>query len=266
MLDVISAAGLVTVQDRGRPGHMHEGVPPGGAIVPELLAAANASVGNGGDAAVVEVVGLLRVLARESLLVAVDDEGARRVARDELVEVKESGRTRARYLAIEGGVAADVVLGGRGALLVAGIGKVVKKGDLLRAAGGTPGAGAGSEPQRVDLRGNLVQVVPGPDLDAFAPGALAQLLAAELVVTSIGDRTGVRVAGGQVRPVRAATGQSAPMVRGAIQVTPSGELIVLGPDHPTTGGYPVIAVIVKADWGKFGARPPGAPIRFTTGG
>ena len=109
-----------------------------------------------------------------------------------------------------------------------------------------------------------VRVVPGPDADAFAPGALEQLLAADLVVTSIGDRTGVRVAGGEVRPRRVASGISTPMVRGAIQVTPDGELIVLGPDHPTTGGYPVIAVVVTADQGRFGARGPGASLRFVS--
>jgi allophanate hydrolase subunit 2 len=52
------------------------------------------------------------------------------------------------------------------------------------------------------------------------------------------------------------------MTRGAIQVTPSGELLVLGPDHPTTGGYPVIAVIRRADVGRLLLRRPGAPVRL----
>jgi allophanate hydrolase subunit 2 len=52
------------------------------------------------------------------------------------------------------------------------------------------------------------------------------------------------------------------MVAGAIEVPPSGAPIVLGPDHPTTGGYPVLAVILRADLGRFHAVPLGAPVRF----
>ena len=41
VLEVVRIAGLATIQDGGRPGRMHEGIPPGGALVPELLARAN---------------------------------------------------------------------------------------------------------------------------------------------------------------------------------------------------------------------------------
>jgi allophanate hydrolase subunit 2 len=57
-------------------------------------------------------------------------------------------------------------------------------------------------------------------------------------------------------------GASVPMVRGAIEVPASGEPIVLGPDHPTTGGYPVLAVVIRADQGALAARRPGAAVRF----
>jgi allophanate hydrolase subunit 2 len=53
------------------------------------------------------------------------------------------------------------------------------------------------------------------------------------------------------------------MVAGAIEVPASGSPIVLGPDHPTTGGYPVLAVVLRADLGRFNARPIGAAVRFT---
>jgi allophanate hydrolase subunit 2 len=52
------------------------------------------------------------------------------------------------------------------------------------------------------------------------------------------------------------------MVRGAIQIPASGEAIVLGPDHPTTGGYPVLATAVRADMGALMARPVGSRVRF----
>jgi allophanate hydrolase subunit 2 len=51
------------------------------------------------------------------------------------------------------------------------------------------------------------------------------------------------------------------MVRGAIELTPSG-LVVLGPDHPTTGGYPVVAVVTSDALGRLLGRPIGARVRF----
>jgi allophanate hydrolase subunit 2 len=107
-------------------------------------------------------------------------------------------------------------------------------------------------------------VLPGPDLDRFAPDALDMLLASAFVVGPRSDRTGVRLTGAVLpRSGGEETGPSAPMFRGAIQVPPSGELIVLGPDHPTTGGYPVVATVVRRGWGLLGCHGPGASVRFT---
>jgi allophanate hydrolase subunit 2 len=76
------------------------------------------------------------------------------------------------------------------------------------------------------------------------------------------DRVGIRLEGPGLARVDDDTALSAPMMRGAIQVPASGEPIVLGPDHPTTGGYPVIATVVRADLGALSARQVGALVRF----
>jgi len=107
-----------------------------------------------------------------------------------------------------------------------------------------------------------VRVVLGPDLDRFDRRAVAALLEAEFAVDARSDRIGTRLVGPALPRTDADSGTSAPMLRGAIQVPASGQPIVLGPDHPTTGGYPVIATIVRASLGAFGARPIGAPVRF----
>jgi allophanate hydrolase subunit 2 len=72
----------------------------------------------------------------------------------------------------------------------------------------------------------------------------------------------MRLTGPPLERADSDTGISTPLVRGAIQVPASGEAIVLGPDHPTTGGYPVIATVVRSSLGSLAARPPGAPVRF----
>jgi allophanate hydrolase subunit 2 len=102
---------------------MHEGVPHGGAMAPEQLARANAAVGNAPGAAAIEVYGTLEMVARGGSVVVGDDLRGRRVlAEGEALVIATEGRTRVRYLAVRGGIDVPVVLGGRGTLLVAGLG------------------------------------------------------------------------------------------------------------------------------------------------
>ena len=243
-LVVVVAQGIVTIQDLGRPGHMHEAVPPGGALVPELLVAANRRAGNRDDAPAIEVVGALTVRADVATIVAfstaIESAGTPvEIAAGESVEV--GAGTRVSYLAVRGGVDAPLVLGGRGTLLAAGIGKRLAKGDRI-AIGSDLAKPIVVAPYSLvdDL---AIRIVPGPD--AFEPGALATLLSSAYRIHPNSDRVGVRLEGARL-PHRAMTA-SRPMVIGAIEVPGDGQPIVLGPDHPTTGGYPIIAVVAAAD-------------------
>jgi allophanate hydrolase subunit 2 len=235
MIRVASVVGLALVQDGGRPGRMHEGVPPGGALDPDGLAAANAAAGNPPDAAAIEHYGPIEL----------DDDGASR-------RFVPAGRVG--YVAIAGGLEAPLVLGGRGALLGAGIGRPLRAGDTF------PGHGLAAA--RLDRAEAPIRVVAGPDLPRLGPDALDVLCGAPFTISRVGDRAGIRLDGPAI-DVRVVDGPSAPMVRGAIQVVPTGQTIVLGPDHPTTGGYPVVAVVARADFGRFAALRPGATVRFT---
>jgi allophanate hydrolase subunit 2 len=88
------------------------------------------------------------------------------------------------------------------------------------------------------------------------------MVCGSFTVLATSDRTGVRLSG----PMLAGRGEdrdhSAPMVSGAVQVPSSGQPIVLGPDHPTTGGYPVLAVVLRVDLGRMFARAIGATVDF----
>ncbi len=262
-LEVVAALGLCTVQDAGRPGRMHEGVPPGGALVPEQLARANASVHNAAEEAGVEIVGTLRVLAQAAVTVGDDAGTCVRLAAGDRWEVG-CGSARVRYAAIRGGIAVPAVLGGRGTLVVAHLGglegRPLRRGDRLRAAA-APRQLSAALPPPGDA-GAPIRVVPGPDLDRFEAAALDVLLRGAFRVSPRSDRVGVRLTGPQLPRRGGDAAVSAPMVRGAIQVPSSGEPIVLGPDHPTTGGYPVLATLVRADVGVLMARPVGAAVRF----
>jgi biotin-dependent carboxylase-like uncharacterized protein len=267
VLEVVTAAGLCLVQDGGRAGHMHEGVPPGGPLVPEQLARANAAVENAPGEAGIEVVGTIALRAHAPMVVASDDGAPVRLAAgDAWTSAAAAKHGVVQYVAVRGGVGVPVVLGGRGTLLVAALGghegRPLRRGDML-AVGGAPRADVPlpALPALPDLHAPVF-VVLGPDRDRFDGRAIDALLGGTFAVTSRRDRIGMVLDGTPLARLDADGGVSAPMVRGAIQVPASGQPIVLGPDHPTTGGYPVIATVVRGSLGALAARPTGAPVRF----
>lgn len=277
-LVVVNATGPISIQDLGRRGHMHEGVPPGGAVVPTRLIAANREAANRDDAPGFEVYGLLTLRAETRIEIAkagpgdlMGKRGGRSFARAEgamLLDVGDEvtiGATGWTYLAVRGGVAAPEVLGGRGS--VAGLGARISatgvpgKGNVTK---GDRVASAGESPVRfarpTELVERAVRVLPGPDLDAFEPGAI-QALCREPYAVVMPARTGARLSGAAIPRVASYRARSRPMVRGAIEVPPDGLPIVLGADHPTTGGYPILAVVASEDLERVFAFKQ---VRFTT--
>ena len=266
MIEVVAVTGLALVQDLGRPGRMHQGIPPGGALVPELLARANVAAGNPPGEAGLEIFGSLALsgLASGGPVVVGSDEGTACLLGPREVRVVACGDARVRYVAVRGGVAVAEVLGGRGTLLVAGLGghggRPLRVGDVLP-IGATKGIAARALPPAPDADAPI-RVVPGPDLDRFGASALDVLLGSEYRVSPRSDRVGLRLVGPSLERAGDDAGVSAPMVRGAIQVPASGEPIVLGPDHPTMGGYPVVATVTSGDVGALMMRRPGSVVRF----
>ena len=259
-LVVRRALGLITVQDLGRPGRMHEAVPRGGALVPERLIAANRAAGNPDDAAAIEVLGALTVDAGHDHVIATDTTAARTLTAGEQLVVTSEPR-RVAYLAMRGGVAAPLVLGGRGALLCAGLGGLLRVGEQLTTAE-FPATAATPPPG--EPPGAPIRLMAGPDPDQFLPSALERLLASTYRVSPSSNRVGTRL-DGPALPRNAAPEVSRPMVIGAIEVPGDGTPIVLGPEHPTTGGYPIVAVVVRAELGRLFSIRLGGGVRFTLG-
>lgn len=256
-LVVTRTLGLLTIQDRGRRGHMHEAVPPGGPLVPELLAAANRAAGNADDAPAIEVLGILVVRATADVTVATDGTPARLLREGEVLTVA-SEPLRCTYLAVRGGIAAPRVLDGLGTLLCAGLGAPLRTGDTIAVAA-LPEVHA---PALALAYGEAIHVVPGPDHDAFDTSALTVLTGAPYRVLPSSDRVGTRLAGAPLPRIADYREVSRPMVQGAIEVPRDGQPIVLGPEHPTTGGYPIVAVIASAELGRFHAIRLGGSVRF----
>ena len=243
---------------------MYDGVPPGGALVPELLALANRAVGNRWDAPAIELFAGMSIVARGGPVEVCVDGRCHELAEGDALQIPHPQPARVAYLAVAGGVDVPPVLGGRGLLLVAGlgggVGRALRRGDRLPVSM-TPLTPRLAPSSWLDLTARI-RVIPGPDRGAFSTDALDALTASTWRVSLQSDRTGIRLDGPRLERASEDAGVSMPMVRGAIEVPSGGQPIVLGPDHPTTGGYPVLATVARADLGQFAARRPGAEVRF----
>jgi len=265
-LAVTRVHGMALVVDDGRRGHMHEGVPRGGPLVGSALGSANAAVGNAPGAAALEVYGAVTLVARGGAVVVATEDGAPvTIAENAQWELAPNRAHRARYVAVAGGIDVPVVLGGRGTLLVAALGghrgRALRRGDVLP-VGHASGVASSASAEPGYARGDApIALMLGPD---DVPAELAAALERTTFrISTSSDRTGTRLEGASLPPMHSAHGsRSAPMVAGAIEVTPSG-LIVLGPDHPVTGGYPVVGVLPARARDAFGARPLGSEVRFS---
>jgi allophanate hydrolase subunit 2 len=108
----------------------------------------------------------------------------------------------------------------------------------------------------------VLRAVAGPQDDLFTDEARARIESETYEVTALSDRTGCRLAGPVLTHRGAGEILTDGMVPGCIQVPPNGQPIVMLADGPTTGGYPKIATVVRADLGRLGQLVTGAPVRF----
>lgn len=266
---------LTTVQDRGRPGYAHLGVPRSGALDAPAAALANRLVGNPPDAAVLEIT-LGRLAARlerhprwaaltgAAGPVTVD---GRPVAHGEAflwapgrLTIDPPPAGVRSYLAVAGGIDVPPALGSRSTDLLAGLGPApLEAGDEL------PLTDDWGEPVALDVppyrsAGGL-RLHPGPRPEWFPPDALERLCGSAWTVLPASNRVGLRLAG---EPVPRVEGElpSEGMVLGAVQVPPDGQPVVFLNDHPTTGGYPVIGVVDRADLWQCAQLRPGERVSF----
>ncbi len=277
---VLAAGALVTVQDRGRPGWAHLGVPRAGWLDPSAATLANRLVGNEEDDAVLEVAGGGVRVRQDGAGRWVAVTGARcAVSVDDVV--RDHGRATwvpagavlalgpadegvRSYLAVAGGVDVAPVLGSRSTDTLAWVGPDPIREGVVVPLGGRIGTPAATDlPAPVD-RGRL-RITPGPRADWFADDALARLCDGDYTVTPSSNRVGLRLSGAVIERVRPGELPSEGLVLGAVQVPADGLPVVFLADHPTTGGYPVVAVVDRRDLARCAQLRPGDPVRFTLG-
>jgi len=176
------------------------------------------------------------------------------------------------YLAVSGGIALPSFLGSRATYLPGNFGglegRALQAGDQLplgpmgndlatRAGKAWPRSARPAYSPNPTLR-----VVLGPQEDYFTPEGLATLLESEYEVTLASDRMGYRLSGPRVAHRDQAEIVSDGVVTGSVQVPGDGQPIVMMADHQTTGGYPKIATVIRADLPLLAQCLPGDRVRF----
>jgi biotin-dependent carboxylase-like uncharacterized protein len=279
-LEIIKTGPLALLEDLGRPGLAHMGVTRSGAADRRSHTLANRLVANPNDRATIEVMfgGFSARVHGDDVAIAVTGADANpsvngvpfgtnsiHYAHDGQVISLGSPHSGLRsYLAVRGGIEVAPVLGSRSYDVMSAIGpQPLQAGDVLNVGDHTDDFPELDQAPVASIADDLLEVlvVPGPRDDWFTdPDALVHT---DWIATDRSDRVGMRLAGTPLQhrwPDRQLPSEGA--TRGAIQVPPNGLPVILGPDHPVTGGYPVIGVVADPDIDKMAQIRPGQHVRL----
>jgi biotin-dependent carboxylase-like uncharacterized protein len=287
-LEVLAPGPLAPVQDGGRPGHAALGVGPSGACDRRSLRLANRLVANAEHAPAIEATfGGLRLRFDADVVVATtgarcpatiaDGRGTRDLPHDAVTRVPAGATVRLgvpaagvrTYLAVRGGLVVPAVLGSCSTDVLSGIGPpALARGDRL-GVGPVPAAlpAVDVAPVPDPSPGPLaLRILPGPRDDWLGDAGLAALVATTWTVARQSNRTALRLDGEPLVRARDDELASEGLVRGAIQVPPSGRPVLFLADHPVTGGYPVPACVVDEDTDLAAQARPGQALRLVLAG
>jgi biotin-dependent carboxylase-like uncharacterized protein len=283
-LEVVRSGPLSLVQDAGRPGLAAIGVSPSGAFDRTAFARGAMLVGNDPalHAAIEVTLGGLSVRAVVPVAVALTgaecpatiDGRVTAWGRPFILDAGElltlgPPRTQLRsYLSVAGGIDVPPVLGSRSTDLLSGLGPPRLSPGTLLPVGRTPlpepeeGPPTLPEPHEGGVLSPskgppTLELLPGPRTDWLAD---AEALATSWTVSPDSNRVGIRLTGTVLERSPSRVGAelpSEPLVRGAVQLPPSGQPVIFGPDHPTTGGYPVVAVLTEGSSDQLAQCRPG---------
>ncbi|WP_052207252.1 5-oxoprolinase subunit B/C family protein [Sinomonas humi] len=296
-LVVVSPGLQSTFQDLGRPGLAALGVSAAGAVDRASLRRANRLAGNPEGAAVLEVLfGALVLRAERDQVLAVtgarvplsivrggpgcaDDDGASPPAVErspsldapfallagETLTLGAPSAGLRSYVAVRGGLDAPEILGSRSTDTLSGIGpEPIRPGTQLGVlpARGVSVVGTPETAPPLPEGAAVLRVVPGPRQDWFTDASAEVFFSEEWTVTPQSSRVGLRLSGPELERTRDGELQSEGTVLGSVQVPPNGQPVLFLADHPVTGGYPVIGVVVNADLDLAAQLPPGARVQF----
>ncbi|HTV38312.1 MAG TPA: biotin-dependent carboxyltransferase family protein [Xanthobacteraceae bacterium] len=289
-LRILQPGLLTTVQDLGRVGYQHLGVPTSGALDPVSLRAANILVGNDPTEGALEIayvgptfvieadgVNLACAGAHASIEVLPDETAASglryasmqsfRAQRGQVVRVGPTSEASVVYLAVEGGFDIEPVLGSVSTYIRGHIGgwqgRALAAGDALPLRRNIPSERDELRLDGLDLaRPSRFRVVLGPQNASFSERSIKAFLDGEYTIGPATDRMAMHLDGPKLEHIAGHDIISDGIALGSIQVPGHGRPIVLMADRQTTGGYPKVATVISADLPALGRSRIGDKISF----
>ena len=282
-LTILNGGTQTTVQDAGRPGHRHLGIPRSGAADRLSFAIANHLVGNAWDAPALEcALGGLHVRFERDVVIALS--GAKMGAQINGLHVERNRAVRVEagdiltlsyardgcrcYLAVAGGLAGDAFLGSVSTYLPAALGgiegRALRTGDALGIAGG-PEADPRGLPKGYApiLSGHVVlRARSGPEWELLSLDSRRYLFTTPFIATPQTDRMGARLRGDRIVTDEPLNMSSGPLLPGTLQCPPDGQPILALADGHCTGGYARGLHVIQADQWLLGQIAPGAKVSF----
>ncbi|UDM33790.1 5-oxoprolinase/urea amidolyase family protein [Mycobacterium ulcerans] len=274
-LEILRSGPLAIVEDLGRAGLGHLGVGRSGAADRRSHTLANRLVANPDDWATVEVTlgGFSARVRGGDIDIAVTGadtdptvngtlfgtNSIHHVRDGSVISLGTPNAGLRTYLSVRGGISVTPVLGSRSYDVMSAIGPApLRTGDMLPIGDRSQDYPELDQAPVAAITDRVVELraIPGPRDDWFVdPEALVHT---DWVVSGQSDRVGNRLVGRPLthrNPDRQLPSEGT--TRGAIQLSPNGLPVILGPDHPITGGYPVVGVVIDDDIDKVAQVRPG---------
>jgi biotin-dependent carboxylase-like uncharacterized protein len=276
---ISDASGFITLQDQGRAGFANIAVPTSGAFDQSAHQLANRLVGNFPNACAIESLrGSFQFSTDTDLVISVTGAAASvqvngrehemsraiYVSADSTVAIKPGSLGLRTYVAVRGSISGALVMGSHSYDELSQIGtppiKSGRRFNIENQVAGPisgeylPGFVLSSQPE-IEL-----EAMPAPRWSGFRNGQA--LFEHEYQVTESINRVGMRLTGPELVWNSKARLASEGVVIGAIQIPVDGMPLIFGPDHPTTGGYPVIAVVSRNSLNVLAQTAPGTKVRF----
>jgi len=268
-----------SIQDHGRYGYQSYGVPISGAMDQHAYQIANALVGNKKNAVCIEcTMGGLQVQFKKNSVIAITGAGIATINgraiktwqplkafKNDLLEIRYNADGLRSYLAVRGGFETDFMMNSYSVHVKSGIGRSLKTGDALK-TGETflpitkPIADAISIP--VHESNSKVRVIEGPEFDWMDDTSKGKFYDQQFCLSNQSDRMGYQIQGEPLSRSNTTELVSTAVTKGTVQLTPSGQLIILMSDCQTTGGYPRVGQIAAIDLPLLAQLKPGDMIRF----
>jgi biotin-dependent carboxylase-like uncharacterized protein len=272
-------SGFITLQDQGRIGYANIAVPTSGAFDQSAHQLANRLVGNFPNACAIESLrGSFKFSTDTDLVIAVTGAAASvqvngrehemsraiYVSADSTVAIRPGNQGLRTYLAIRGSISGISVMGSLSFDELSQIGTPpIKAGDQFVIANNVAGPISGDYLPGFTVGGQSsieLEAMPAPRWSGFSNGQT--LFEAEYQVTDSINRVGMRLSGPELVWDSKTRLASEGVIVGAIQIPVDGMPLIFGPDHPTTGGYPVIAVVSRSSLNVLAQTSPGTKVRF----